>query len=377
MTGSNPPGNVSLKRVLLKGLILFLLVDLLFALLSPLPMLGKISAYNQIFPGRARLPYGEKPDQAYNFSLYNLEAMFASHELASNVKPADEFRVLLLGDSSVWGYLLEPDNTLTAYLNTANIQVGDSQIVRAYNLGYPTLSLAKDLLILSIGMRYQPDLIIWLVTLESFPLDKQLDSPIVQNNPARVQELISTYSLILDQHDPRFVTPNFWESTLVGQRRAFADILRLQGYGVLWAATGIDQYYPTTYEPPQENLAVDESFQGLLPPNLNPDDLSLDILSAGKVLANNVPIIYGNEPIYISHGENSDIRYNFFYPIWAYDQYRQMFARLCLQNGWNCLDEWDLVSSDDFTNSAIHMNPLGTQQLASQLEEAMKSLLEP
>src|SRR4030066_411121 len=49
----------------------------------------------------------------------------------------------------------------------------------------------------------------------------------------------------------------------------------------------------------------------------------------------------------------------------------------CLQNGWNCLDEWDLVSSDDFTNSAIHMNPLGTQQLASQLEEAMKSLLEP
>jgi hypothetical protein len=330
-----------------------------------------------IFPGRLRLPYGEKPDQAFNFSLYNLDAMFASHELAANEKPADEYRVLIIGDSSVWGYLLKPENTITAYINAANIQVGDDRIVHSYNLGYPTMSLAKDLLVLSYAMRNQPDLIIWLVTLESFPLDKQLDSPIVQNNPSRVQDLITTHSINLNPHDTRFEIPSFLELTLIGQRRALADLIRLQLYGVLWAATGVDQYYPDTYEPPQENFTMDETFHDLLPPDLDPHVLSMDVLSAGNAMANGVPILYVNEPIYISTGENSDIRYNFFYPRWAYDQYRMIFNEFCQQNEFQCVDLWNLVSSNEFTNSAIHMTPLGTQQLASQLESAIRSLQKP
>ena len=226
-------------------------------------------------------------------------------------------------------------------------------------------------------MRYQPDLIIWLVTLESFPTAKQLDSPIVQNNPSLMQDLITAYSLNLNLQDPRFVIPSSWDSTLVGERRALADILRLQLYGVMWAATGIDQYYPGSYEPPQENLDLDETFHGLQPPDLNPEDLSMDILSAGSNMAGNIPILFVNEPIYISHGENSDIRYNFFYPYWAYDQYRQIFAQKCQMENWHCLDEWNLVPPNEFTNSAIHMSPFGTQTLASELENAILSLSNP
>jgi hypothetical protein len=103
----------------------------------------------------------------------------------------------------------------------------------------------------------------------------------------------------------------------------------------------------------------------------------MDILSAGNPMLNGKPIINVNEPIYISHGENSDIRYNFFYPRWAYDQYRQLFHESCIQNGWNCLDVWNLVSPNEFTNSAIHMTPLGTQQLARQVEAAIQSLQKP
>jgi len=377
MTQDKTPDKISLKRVIIKGLLLFLLFDLLFAPLAPLPTLGQISAYNVIFPGRMRLPYGEHPDQAYNLSLYNLEAMFASHVLADIKKPLDEYRILIIGDSSVWGYLLKPENTLSGYINAANLKVSDGRLIRAYNLGYPTLSLAKDLLILNYAIRYQSDLIIWLVTLESFPAVKQLDSPIIQHNPSMMQDLISTYSLDLNLRDPRFEIPNFWDSTLVGERRALADILRLQLYGVMWSATGIDQYYPESYEPPQENLAIDESFHGLQPPNLNPADLSLDVLSAGINMVGNIPILYVNEPIYISHGENSDIRYNFFYPRWVYDQYRQLFAEICQTKNWHCLDEWDLVPPDEFTNSAIHMSPFGTQTLASELEQAILSLTNP
>jgi hypothetical protein len=377
MTEISSTNSFSLKRVIIKGLLIFLLVDLLFVPLNPLPALGKISAYNFIYPGRLRLPYGENPDQAYNLSLYNLEAMFASHKLASGQKPADEYRVLLIGDSSVWGYLLKPENTLSAYLNSAHLRASDGRLVRVYNLGYPTFSLTKDLLILNYALHYQPDLIIWLITLESFPIPKQLDSPIVQYNPTRVKDLIARYKINLDPNDPRFELPNFFESTLIGERRALADILRLQIYGVMWAATGIDQYYPASYQPPQSNLAPDESFHDLQPPDLHPEDLSMDILSAGKRMAGNVPILYVNEPIYISRGENSDIRYNFFYPKWAYDEYRLLLIEACQNEKWPCLDAWNNVPSTEFTNSAIHMSPLGTKLLAVYIEQSILSIANP
>jgi hypothetical protein len=377
MNDRNDARNISLWRVLIKALLLFFAVDLIFVPLNPLSMLGQVSAYNSLIPGRLRLPYGENPDQAYNLSLYSLDAMFASHELSAGKKPPGEYRVLLIGDSSVWGYLLKPDQTLSAYINAADLTSADGRQVHAYNLGYPTLSLTKDLVILRYAMQYQPDLIIWLLTLESFPVNKQLDSPILQNNPAATQDLISTYSLKLDLYDPRFVTSNFWDATLIGERRALADVLRLQLYGIMWAATGIDQYYPATYEPPQADLAQDKSFQNLLPPTLYPQDLSLDVLSAGVAIAGNVRVVFVNEPIYLSHGKNSDIRYNFFYPRWAYDQYRQFFLQTCQAQNWKCLDEWDLVASNEFTNSAIHMSPLGTHLLADELGKVITTSISP
>ena len=377
MLENNTAGDFSIKRVIIKGILLFLVINFLFVPLALLPVLGRLSAYNHIFPGRVRLPYGENSDQAYNLSTYNLEAMFASHELNAGKKPIDEFRVLLIGDSSVWGYLLKSEDTLSANLNAAGIKLNDGRLVRAYNLGYPTLSLAKDLLILNYAIRYQPDAIIWLITMESMPASKQLDSPIVQNNPDSVQNLIAKFQLNLNPSDPRFVKRNFLQSTLIGERRDLADILRLQLYGVMWASTGIDQYYPVNYEPPQENLDPDEALHDLEPPNLNPNDLSIDILMAGYKLAGELPILFVNEPIYISHGENSDIRYNFFYPRWAYDQFRQLFAETCQNQSWLCLDEWNSIPPDQFTNSAIHMTPYGSQLLSTKLAEVILSLPNP
>ena len=165
-------------RVLLKAAFLFLLVNTLFAPVQHGPQRwAKLSAYNHLFPGRARLPYGENPERSYNLSLFNLDAMFASHELAAGEKPEDEYRVLLIGDSATWGFLLEPDETLAAALNQANISLPDGRRVRFYNLGYPVMSLMKDLLLLSRAQQYEPDLIVWLFTLESFPYDKQLFPP--------------------------------------------------------------------------------------------------------------------------------------------------------------------------------------------------------
>ena len=356
---------VRLFPVLFKTTLFFVLFNFGFVFLNRIPF-GKLSLYNSIFPGRERFPFGETRE-SYNLSLFDLDAMFASHVLAGTQKTPDEYRVLLIGDSSVWGTLLAPEQTLAGQLNTSPFDAC-GRTVHAYNLGYPTISLTKDLMILDQAKGYQPDMIIWLTTLEAFPKDKQLTSPIVANNPEPVRGLIAQYKLHVNPNDQALVNASKWEQTFVSQRRAVADLLRLQIYGALWASTGIDQIYPENYERAQINLEADKDFHNLT--SLH-DTLAFDILEAG--LATAPLILLVNEPMLISHGINSDIRYNFFYPRWAYDEYRQLLAERAAAHQWNYLDLWDLVPADQFTNSAIHLTPAGETLLANNITSAIQT----
>src|SRR5215212_211749 len=106
---------IRLFPVLVKAMILFALFNLVFIPLKEIPF-GKFSLYNSLFPGRERLPYGEVPE-SYSLSLFDIDAMFASHVIGGTEKTDDEYRVLLIGDSSVWGTLLKPEETLAGQLN--------------------------------------------------------------------------------------------------------------------------------------------------------------------------------------------------------------------------------------------------------------------
>jgi hypothetical protein len=360
-----------IRNVLVKALALFAIFNLAFAIWYPMPGLGSISAYNRLFPGRERLPYGENPDKAYNLSLFNLEAMLNSHELAVRRKPVDEYRVILIGDSSTWGFLLPPEHTLAAYLKQVGNRLPDGRRLRAYNLGYPVMSLTKDLLILSYALEYQPDLIVWPVTLESFPYNKQLFPPLLQHNPEPVRALIQEHGLRLDPQAPEFVETAFQDRTLLGTRRALADLIRLQLYGVMWAATGIDQDIPDDFSPPLEDLPADESFYDLEPPHLQESDLAMDVLTAGISMAGEIPVLIINEPMFVSQGENSAIRYNFFYPRWAYDDYRELMRAYSAAQDWHYRDLWNAIPNPEFTNSAVHLSPEGSELLAQLIADAI------
>ena len=329
--------------------------------------------YNHVVPGRDRLPYGDDPSRAYNLSLYNLEAMFASHRIDGTKKPADEYRLVLIGDSQSWGYLLEPDQTLSAILNQANLQLPHGKKVKAYNLAYPVMSLTKDLLLLSKALEYQPDMIVWLVTLESFPYDKQLFPPLLQHNPQRLRQLIQNLNLKLDPQDQQLIDQPYLGRTIFGSRRDLADWVRLQLLGVLWAATGIDQDIPENYVARMEDLPADDSFHDLTSP-LDEDTLALDILQSGVELAGDIPVLILNEPMFISQGLNSDIRYNYYYPRWAYDEYRRLLARRSEEDGWHFLDLWDAIPATEFTNTAVHLTPYGVTVLADRLSSAILEL---
>ena len=86
--------------------------------------------------------------------------------------------VIILGDSGAWGWLLENEESLAGQINAEKYLTADGRRVVAYNLGYPIMSLTKDLMILDVARQYDPNLIVWPVTLQSFPLDQQLIPPL-------------------------------------------------------------------------------------------------------------------------------------------------------------------------------------------------------
>ena len=360
---NNP--RIRLFGVLLKAAILFLLFNFAFILISDVP-LGRLTLYNSIFPGRERFPFGEARE-AYNQSLFDLDAMFGSHLIDGSEKTSDEYRVVLIGDSSVWGTLLTPEQTLAGQLNAKALTACGGH-VRVYNLGYPSLSLAQELMILDESLQYQPDMVIWLTTLESLPQEKQLGSPLVANNPERIREIIVKYKLDLDPNDPVLNQASSWDQSFVNRRRDIANLFRLQVNGLLWAATGVDQYYPTDYERAQIDLEPDERFHEMEPGVNLREVLAFDILDAGMSAAP-VPTLLVNEPILISNGRNSDIRYNFFYPRWAFDEYRTLLAERASQNHWNYLDAWDIAPMQEFTNSGVHLTPYGESLLVEQVAQ--------
>lgn len=364
--------NVSLWRVIVKAALLFVAINLAFAVFNPMPALGRLTLYNWLLPGRERLPYGDDPQRAYNLNLYSVEAMFASHKLAGTPKAASEFRVLVIGDSSVWGFLLENKDTLTAALNAAGLHAADGRAASFYNLGHPTISLTKDLMILDEAMNYEPDLILWPVTLEAFPWSKQSSSPLVQNNADRVERLVVQNGLPIAVANDEFVHPSLAERTLIGQRRNVADLVRLQLYGFAWAATGVDVFIPESYDLRATDLEASDDFAGL-GPDLEESELAFEVLAAGVGRAGGVPVLILNEPIFVSDGANSDIRYNSFYPRWAYDQYRQLLGLGALASGWHYADLWQAADNDEFTNTPIHLSPRGTLQFANAIIEKLQT----
>jgi hypothetical protein len=367
---------INLFRLAVKTILIAAIIAL-FVIPATGDELGKLSLYNHLFPGRDRFPYSDDPQHSFSLSLFNLDANFASHMLSAPGEHTGEYRVFILGDSSTWGTLLTPRETLTGQLNNLDLSTAGGLPIRFYNLGYPTLDLSKDLMLLDSALKFNPDMIVWLVTLESFPTDKQLSSPIVIHNADRILDISKDYQLHMNENAIGLERKSYWDRTLFGQRRDLADLLRLQLYGVMWGITGIDQYYPSDYTKAARDLPADTSFHDWEMGEMDSDDLAFEIIEAGREMAGNRPLLLINEPILISSGVNSDLRYDFYYPIWAYDQYRQQLFEFCGDKAFSCLDLWDAVPEKEFTNTAIHLTPEGVGLIINSVAEAAQGLIPP
>jgi len=361
-----PEQDIKLSRLILKIIFFLLVINFICILVTYFPI-GKLSLYNKLMPGRPRMPFGENSPQSFNLTLNNMDAMIASHEMSKFSNDSESYKIVLIGDSSIWGFMQKPNDTLAGLLNeNTNFKCGGRQI-EVFNFGYPSLSILKDLFFINRAIDFEPDLVLWFVTLESLNLNDQLSTPLVKNNPAELNEVIREYGL---KFDP--VKQSIWDRTLFSQRRNFADIFRLQLYGVMWSATGIDQDLPETYTPALRDFKLDYSYKNYTSQEIFADDLALEVIKKTINKITTADFILVNEPILISNGINNKVRYNFYYPRWAYDEYREIINNFVNAEQIKYYDFWDLVPETHFTNSAIHLDPAGERMFAEKITQIIE-----
>lgn len=349
---------INSRRLIGKSVALFLAIEWLMMAI-PLP-LEKASAFALVGLRRERFPISTVSPADVALDVGNLDAMFGSHAISA-MKAADEFRVLVLGDSTIWGLGLTPQQVLPGQLNALGLTCGIKNL-RFYNLSFPRSSASKDLMILDHAMAYQPDAIVWLLTWYTLMPKTRVDHWIVDQNPAEFTRLATQFGFL-----PRdYVAPS-WAESLFNRNRSLFRTLRFQLYPAVELATGQDQIAG----PPQvlvKQLTSDQTFEGLKPPTLRRNQVSLDQVAAFHRMAAGVPVLMVNSPILILEGRpNSDLRYNSYYPRWVYDQYRLYLAEAASINGWAYLDLWNVFPEELFADTPLHLVPAAHRLLSTYL----------
>ena len=361
--------NINPLRLIAKALVLYAIANILFAMFEP--PIGALSIYNWLVPGRTRFPYErlENVSKGYNIPLFqDLDAAFASHVISNGKKPVDEYRVILVGDSSVWGFAANPSDTLTAKLNDLDLQSCDGRRMRFYNLGYPWAFIFKDLLVLERSKEYEPDMVLWLFTMRALTgSDSDINSFFSGPLIADAKRLQVEYQL--RDYTGELNVQTYWEKTIIGQRKKLKADFIFQMYGFLWAATGIDHHLQT-WLPWKDTLERGLEYRRYKSPEDWPrlkQNFMLDVINAGHVMMDGSQVVVVNEPIYIASGLNSDVRYNKIYPRWVYDNYRSYLNAWMAENDYAYLDMWQVIPPEEFSDFPFHLYPKGEQMLAENL----------
>ena len=351
-------------RILIKGLLLFLVLESI--VVWALPGLRPFNVYAALGMKRLRFPLSTVSPADDAQDVGNLDEMFATH-VVSNPKAPDEFRVLVLGDSAVWGLQLRPDQTLPGQLDALGLTC-DNKRVRVYNLSFPRSSATKDLMILDKAKQYQPDMILWLVTWYTLMPKTRVDHWLVTQNPEEFYKLGHRFDFL-----PKDISSPTAVDDLTSRGRALLRETRFQVYSLVQLATGLDQI-PGPPEVLPTTLSADVTFEGLKPPTLRKSQVSLDQVADFYAVAEDTPVVLINEPIQVvdSSVENSDVRYDSYYPRWVYDQYRQYLGEAAAAHGWNYVDLWNTFPASLFTDTPLHLNPRGQHLLAETIAPSIQ-----
>jgi hypothetical protein len=351
-------GAVTARGVVLKGLLIFLFLE--YIIVAFPVSNATANAYGLFGIKRERLPLSTVPPADEALDVGSLDAMFAAHVISER-KEENEFRVLVLGDSTIWGLQWTPEDVLPGQLNSLGLHCRGKHL-RFYNLSFPRSSATKDIMILDRAVQMEPDAIVWMITWYTLMPKTRVDHWIVEQNPEDYRRLARRFDFL-----PReYAAPELWERLFTRNRELFRT-LRFQFYSLIQLATDQDQI-PGPPQIPATELSADENFEGMRPPTLRENQVSIDQVHDFLELAGNVPVLLVNEPILImSELRNSDLRYNSYYPRWVYDEYRKFMREAADRNNWRFLDLWDVFPAESFADTPLHLTPAAHRTLAELL----------
>lgn len=359
-------------RVLVKGLIIFIVLNILLVLINP-PIRSFILFNNSLLPGGyQRLPVLWIPDRHSDNQQFfergfidKIDLMLAAHEISGRAKAQDEYRVIIYGDSSVWGTALYPNETLAGQLNTMKLTTCDGKRIVTYNLGYPSNAALKDLVIMDQTQKYQPDVSLWLFSMLAFTQTRQI-VPFIEANPVYSREVITKYDLNIGTDQLPAENNSILDETIFGKRLDFHLLVNLYASRIITESIGTDD--PRT-ESEQEIILQDTPRKTTDFYDIQQGDdinvkLALDTLPAAfKIAEGN--IIYVNEPIFTTTPVAGQVAYNSAFPIWIYDEYRSVVSSLAKKGNWTFYDYWNnFKDNSDFSTSLFHLRPAAEHSLA-------------
>lgn len=116
----------------------------------------------------------------------DLDLKFRMHRI-SDPKAPGEFRIVLVGNSAVYGGGLVYEKTISSYLEKMlagkSFKKGKPKV---YNIGGGGAYTVDDFLLLEEALKYQPDLVIWGLTLRDFAVRCMAEGGITRSNFHRV-----------------------------------------------------------------------------------------------------------------------------------------------------------------------------------------------
>jgi hypothetical protein len=309
-------------RVILKALILFIVF---YVLLTSFPDIT-YPLFRRFMPKLDKFPFYvvyPKASAQHEFTLqnvFNINNLLYSHVISWEGKPANQYRIIFIGDSTVYFSKIYPMIT--------GIEC-DGKILRAYNLGYPGVSATKDLMILQEAMKYSPDLIVWSVTFSYADNNEEF----LRANPDRFTQLVNTYQL----------SRAGYNSSQKGKTIFYqSDGVRNETYLILYylildpATGGQNSIFQT---------ALNDAITQVVVP-VHGDQL-LSILQAFKEMTKGTPVLLINEP-----------RPSVIVNLTQYSQFRKDILYQSSKERIDFLDLWNLVPNQGFVDH-VHRNDEG------------------
>lgn len=345
-------------RALIKGVALLLIFDALFIALRPFDALQPLSLYGSLLPYRTRIILPVGGDQSNQ--LMPLETLLRAHEI-NRPKAQDEYRVIVLGDSGINGWGNDDSHTVSGLLSASGYSIGSKRL-KAYNLAFVGPSEMRDLVIADAALDYEPDMVIAFVDLPGF--QNIYPHQLIELNQARMVRLTARFGLTdINARTYTHADDTWWQQSIFVERGAIYRWLRFQSMSLQTYQTGaVKQIAPNEPIPAQPAMRADDP---LFTPMPNPAWRSLIAL---RDLAG-LPTLIVNEPILIMPG--STVNYNALYGREVYDQYRSVLHTFCMSNKLWCLDIWNALSPNDFTDSPLHHTDSGNAVIAQAVLKAL------